>query len=717
MERIELLHTPARGLFDLIRCIKMRIMEMYENLFRWRDRMKNRKKTGFKAFLYWPLILCAMLVIANVLMYFIDRRAAFLLMFFTIAFAVITLVIFFANHLKIKEEIMAVSEAFAEAQSRMLDEIPVPYCILAEEGRILWVNRVFLSLVGQERVADKKIFAVLDGLTEDRLVFDGKESVAEIEFKGRNYSIHISKLFLDKEERNEPLAEGRQGPLSLISLSLFDETEIVDLRKENFDQKFVAGLLYLDNYEEVMETVEDVRKSLILALIDRRINKYFSAMDGVVRKLEKDKYFIVLKQQYITLLQTSKFDLLDEVKAINIGNEMPVTVSIGLGVGGDTFNRSCEFSRTAIDLALGRGGDQAVIKDGDRIYYYGGKTRQVEKNTRVKARVKAHALRELLSSKDDVLIMGHKMGDIDSIGAAIGIYRVAKSLNRKAHIVIGELTNPVKPLIAGFKADSEYEEDLFINGTQAMQIMDENTVLVMVDVNKPSYAEEPGLAAASKATVILDHHRQSSETADNAVLSYIEPYASSTCEMVAEILQYISDDIRIKQAEADVLYAGIMIDTNYFMINTGVRTFEAAAFLKRKGADINKVRMQFRDGLDDFKAMAVTYHNAEVFQNHFIIGECPPENLQSPTVTAARAANEMLAIRGIKASFVVTGHNDTVYISARSTDEVNVQLIMERLGGGGHLNIAGAQLSGKTVEEAIQIVKETLIRMKEEGDI
>ena len=480
----------------------------------------------------------------------------------------------------------------------------------------------------------------------------------------------------------------------------------------------MTGLIYIDNYEEALETVEDVRQSLLLALVDRKINKYFHDMDGVVKKLEKDKYFVAIMQKYLPSIQSEKFSILDEVKTINIGNQMPITISIGLGLNGISYNSNCDYSRMAIDLALGRGGDQAVIKDADRIYYYGGKSKQVEKNTRVKARIKAHAFRELLESKEKVIVMGHKIGDIDSFGSSIGVYRAVKSLDRRAYILINEITTTVRPLFERFLNQAEYETDMFITAAQAKEIIDDKTVLVLVDVNKPSFAEAPELITSSIATVVLDHHRQSSEVIENAVLSYIEPFASSTCEMVAELLQYISEGVKLKQAEADAMYAGIIIDTNYFTNKTGVRTFEAAAFLKRNGADVSRVKKLFRDDIEDYKARAEAINNAEIFEDIFIIAECPSEKIESPTVVAAQTANEFLNINGIKSSFVVTDYNNKIYISARSIDdEINVQLIMERLGGGGHLNTAGAQLENCTINEAKRIIKGTVKKMMDEGEI
>ena len=352
-----------------------------------------------------------------------------------------------------------------------------------------------------------------------------------------------------------------------------------------------------------------------------------------------------------------------------------------------------------------------------RSRYYGGKSQQLEKTTRVKARVKAHAMRELMDTKDKMLIMGHKIGDTDSFGAAIGIWRIATSFNKKARIVINGVNSSVKPMMARFENSSDYPEDLFLTGEEAAEWADSNTMLVVVDVNRPSITEAPELLKQIKTIVVLDHHRQSSEIIDNAVLSYVEPYASSACEMVAEVLQYIGDDgIKIKPAEADAMYAGIVIDTNNFMNQAGVRTFEAAAFLRRNGADVVRVRKLFRDRLEDYRARAEAIQKAEIYHGAFAISVCPSEGLESPTVVGAQAANELLDIVGIKASFILTQMGDTIYFSARSIDEINVQIIMERLGGGGHRTIAGAQLKGATIDEAREKLKDLITDMMEKGE-
>jgi c-di-AMP phosphodiesterase-like protein len=498
---------------------------------------------------------------------------------------------------------------------------------------------------------------------------------------------------------------------------LFDETALRIALQENDNQSLAVGMIYLDNYDEALESIEEVRRSLLMALIDRKVNKYIAAVDGICKKLEKDKYLVILRKQAVTQLQSNRFDLMDDVKTVNIGNEMAVTVSIGIGLGGLTYSQNYEFARTSVDLALGRGGDQAVVKTPDKIAYYGGKSQQVEKSTRVKARVKAHALREIITAKDSVIIMGHRIADVDSFGAAVGLYRIAKSLDRKAHIVLNQVTTSVKPLVDLFVDNENYEPDMIVNSAQALELPTSNAVLVVVDVNKPSLTECPDLLKLCKSIVVLDHHRQGSETIENATLSYVEAYASSACEMVAEVVQYTGENIRLRPEEADAMYGGIVVDTDGFVNRAGVKTFEAAAFLRRSGADVVRVRKLFREEAVEYMARANAVSQAEIYRDYFAFSTCDGEGLRSPTVVGAQAANELLDIDGVKASFVMTPYNGKIFISARSIDEVNVQLVMEHMGGGGHINMAGSQMEGASPEEAIEAVKKVIDQMIEEGEI
>jgi len=368
-----------------------------------------------------------------------------------------------------------------------------------------------------------------------------------------------------------------------------------------------------------------------------------------------------------------------------------------------------------MDLALGRGGDQAVIKDGDNEQFFGGKRVQIERNTRVKARVRAHVLKELIEGKERVLVMGHSIGDMDSFGASVGIYRIAKTLNRKAHIVLNEVTTSVKPIKERFHS-KEYENDMIIGSEEAKELVDDSTLLVIVDVNKGSYTECPELIDLAQSVVVIDHHRQAGDAITKAVLFYIEPYASSASEMVAEISQYIGNGLRLHPAEAEAMYAGIMIDTNFFSNKTGVRTFEAMAYLRRNGADAVRVRKAFREDIEEYKIKAAAIQDTELYRGEYAIAESLSEGIESPTVLGAKIANSLLDINGVKASFVLTKYNGKVYISARSIDELNVQVMMERLGGGGHINVAGAQLTDVTVEAAKGIIRETIDNMITEGE-
>lgn len=677
---------------------------------------ENMKVKGqLKGYLAWPLLLSLVLVFANVAVSFVSRTGALIMLAFTICYIGIAVWIYVYSRKRILGGLVDFSSEYAWIQKQLLADMALPYALADEDGRVLWMNKAFQEIMEEEKGGRKNLQTMFPEVTKTDLAADDGIASVHTSYGEHKFRLDLHPMYVSGTEEEEIKAVvGRQ---KLIAVYLFDETDILRYRQEITDEKMVAGLIYLDNYEEALESVEEVRRSLLTALIDRKINKYIGAMDGVVKKMEKDKYFFTIKQKYVEQIQEERFGILEDVKAVNIGNEMSVTLSIGIGMNGESYSQNYDYARVAIDMALGRGGDQAVVKEGSKIQYYGGKSQQLEKATRVKARVKAHALRELMETKDRLLIMGHKLSDIDSFGAAIGIYRIATSLNKKSHIIINEVTSSVKPMMDRFLDNPEYPEDLFLTGAQAAELVDSNTMLVVVDVNRPSITDAPELLRMVKTIVVLDHHRQSSEIISNAVLSYVEPYASSACEMVAEVLQYIADSIKIKSAEADAMYAGIVIDTNNFTNQTGVRTFEAAAYLRRNGADVTRVRKLFRDDMVEYKARAATITSAEVFRDSFSIGICPADGLQSPTIVGAQAANELLGIKGIKASIVLTDYHDVIYLSARSIDEVNVQVMMEQLGGGGHRTIAGAQLQGVTIEEARNRVKEVIDEMLQKGDI
>ena len=680
--------------------------------------MKENKKVRnvLQKYMQWPVVLSVLVLCANGAVGLVSGKAGMVMAVFTVLYAFCAGVLFWYGKKRILTGLVGFAADFDQSQKNLMASMELPYGIADEAGRLLWTNRAFSAVIKDEKSARRSLTALFPEITEEGLEKMDHALEVQCAYGGAIYRASIKRVTIQSDSGLLSAAPGQKTEQQVLAVYLYDETEIHEYMQAITDQKMVAGLIYLDNYDEALESVEEVRRSLLVALIDRKVSKYISGVNGIVKKMEKDKYFFAIEQKYMPSLEAERFSLLEDVKTVNIGNEMAVTLSIGIGINGDTYIRNYEYARTAIDMALGRGGDQAVVKNGEKIQYYGGKSQQLEKTTRVQARVQAHALRELLETKDRLLIMGHKIGDIDSFGSAIGVYRIAAALGKKAHIVINEVTSSVRPMMDRFINNSDYPQDLFLMGDDAAELADPSTALVVVDVNRPSYTEEPQLLNLVKTIVVIDHHRQSSEIISNATLSYVEPYASSACELVAEILQYVTDSIRIKSLEADAMYAGIVIDTNNFTNQAGVRTFEAAAFLRRNGADVTRVRKLFRDKMEDYKARAEAVRQAEVFEGAFAISVCPAENVESPTVVGAQAANELLDIIGIKASVVLTPYNGKIYVSARSIDEINVQVMMEKLGGGGHRTIAGAQLPGATVEEAKEKIKDVILAMKQKGE-
>lgn len=664
----------------------------------------------------WPIILSVYLTLAAAGIFFVNRDAGLIAIAAVIIYIIIALIIRFSNKSAIAGDMVNFATSFGQVQKGLLKGLPLPYALLDDTGRFIWCNNEFCLLIGRDVPFGRSITSIVPELTKDKLPKEKENISMSFSIEGRDFKADIRCTSMDDMGRGSLIIDDENFTGSLITIFLFDETEVNDLKRINIEQKNVCGYIYLDNYDEVMENVEEVRRSLLTALIDRKIKKYFADYDAVVKNTEKDRYFITMKRLHFDRLVENRFDILEEVKTVKIGNEMSVTLSMGFGMDGRTLIDDAEYARSAIDLALGRGGDQAVVKASDKTTYFGGKSQQIEKNTRVKARVKAHALGELIEQKERVFCMGHQITDIDSFGAAVGIYRATRQLDRKCHIVINTVTQSIRPFVDAFSEDPDYEPDMFVTSAEALSMADSDTsVLVVVDTNKPSITECPDLLRKLRTIVVLDHHRVGTETVENATLSYIEPFASSACEMVAEILQYISDNIRIKSVEADSLYAGIMIDTNNFMAKAGVRTFEAAAFLRRSGADITRVRKLFRNDIDAYKARAEIVKRAELYLGKYAVSTYDGNSLESPTVVGSQAANELLNINFVKASFVLTEYQGRIYISARSIDEVNVQMIMERFGGGGHMNIAGAQLSDISLDGAREKLEEIIDDMEKEG--
>jgi len=674
-------------------------------------------KGKLRNYIYMPMMLTILLVMFNAVLYIKDVSVGAMFSAFVL-FYVAVLAIFYKKYRpKLAQELVNFATQYGTVQKKLLSEFEIPYALVDYNAKVLWCNDQFLKVAEIDRDYHKSISALFPTLTKEIIQKTTPIDSMNVTLEERSYRISMRRLYFEEMTEGSTILDATDSTEYLTAIYLFDETEINRYIRENKEQKLVAGLVYIDNYDEALDSIEDVKRSLLVALIDRKVNKYFSEIDALVRKIEKDKYFVVFRYKYLEQLKADKFSLIEDVKTVKVGNEMAVTLSIGLGAEGVGYNQNYEYARMSIDLALGRGGDQVVLKEGEEVSYYGGKTQQVERNTRVKARVKAHALREIIESREHVVIMGHNISDVDSLGAAIGVYCAARELGKKAQIVLNEVTASLRPLVECFTAEKGYPADLFINSEEALLITNRNTLVMVVDTNRPSYTECPELLKRTNTVCVFDHHRQGSEVIENPVLSYIEPYASSACEMIAEVLQYFSENIQLEPAEADCIYAGMLIDTNNFNTKTGVRTFEAAAYLRRAGAEMTRVRKMLREDMGAYKARAEAVRHAEIYRNIFAVSICPADDLESPTVVGAQAANELLNIVGVKASFVITDYNNKIYISARSIDEINVQVIMEKMGGGGHLNVAGCQLVDCTVMQAKHMIQETLDKMIIEGDI
>lgn len=675
-------------------------------------------KGRLKLYLQWPLYMTVFLSVINVIVYLVSKKAGVLMIPFVIVYIVTVIILYQYNKTKMIEDTARLSVDYSGLQQLLLDKMEAPYAILMENGKLLWMNNEFRKVLGNKYKNNSNITSYIPELSQRN--FPKKEDTAaefEIVYEKVEYKMTLRRVAISGLYDAAQILKLPDGMQEFITVFLEDVTELNEYIRANEQQRLVAGLIYIDNYDEVIESVEEVRQSLLVALIDRKINQYFAKANGIVKKMETDKYFVVVQKQLLDKLTEDRFSVLEDVKAVSVGNKIPATLSIGLGFGKESYAQSHNYARVSIDLALARGGDQVVVKSNEGIKYYGGKREMTAKNTRVKARVKAEALREYITTKETILVMGHKMTDVDSLGAAIGIYRAAAALGKTAHIVFNEVSAAVRSLYEDFMKNTEYPDDMFVDSEEAKDMVDDSTMVIVVDTNRPQMTECPELLRMTKTIVVLDHHRRSSDNIENAMLSYIEPYASSACEMVAEILQYIVDEIDIPAVEASSLYAGMMIDTNNFTNRTGVRTFEAAAFLRRHGADIPYVRKIFRDDMDSYRAKASIISNAEVYRQQFAIARGENLKVDGPTIIGAQAANELLDIDGIRASFVLTNYNNKIYVSARSIDEINVQVLMEKLGGGGHMNAAGAQFEHTDFDESIRRVKEQIDRMIEKGDI
>jgi c-di-AMP phosphodiesterase-like protein len=599
--------------------------------------------------------------------------------------------------------IESLSSEIDSASKYAILNLPVPLIILEFDGMVTWYNSKFSEAVKEKDLLERNIDEIIPGFKISEVLKEDSDSGRDIKFtiKGRLYQTLYNVVKADKDRY-------------IVILYFIDRTELSKLTIRYEEEQTALAQIEVDDYDDVISSTEEGKRPLVIAEIDRRLGLWATRMNGIIKKQQKDKYVVFFDSRYLENQIAKKFDILDEIREINQGNKIPVTLSIGASVRKGNFGQLEEDSVAALDLALGRGGNQAVVKKDALFDFYGGKTKALEKRNKVKARVVSHALKQLLDQSSRVIIMGHKIPDMDSFGASIGVYRMALNRGKDAFIVMNGDEGNIEAIYDKFRNNKGYA---FIQPQRAQEICDEKTLLIVVDTHRPSFVQCPELLELTNKIVLIDHHRRGTEFIENTVLRYLEPYASSASELVTEILQYIEERMTLEKMEAEALLAGIMVDTKNFSLKTGVRTFEAASFLRRAGADTTEVKQLFKDDLELFVSRAEIVRKAEIIRDEIAISVCA-EYKGNIQLVIAQAADTLLNIKGINTSFVIGVKSDgETLISGRSLGDINVQVILEKLGGGGHLTVAGAQIEGIKPEEARKMLLAAIDEYleKEEG--
>lgn len=558
-------------------------------------------------------------------------------------------------------------------QATVLD-MPIPFVITNLSDEIIWYNKSMINVLDYERPMNAHITDAIVGISLEKLTTGVQK---ELKIGDKFFDVHYKAITTPKSTQ-----------AIYKSFYFVDRTEFKKLKELHHDQSLVIANIQLDNYDDLLNEIKEDKRPFLTSEIDKKISLMATRSNGLLKKYEKDKYIMVFEHKHLDNMMSNKFLILDEIREIDIGNHISPTLSIGVSAIGGSPSRIEENSFAALELGLGRGGDQAVVKTEHDFEFYGGRTKAVEKRNRVKARIVAHAFRPILDESDNVYIMGHQFPDMDAIGAAIGVFRAATNRGKEAHIVLEKPNDSIKMVYDKFKDDSEYR---FISPEAAIKnFKPEKDLLVVVDTHKPSLTESPELLELAQRVVLIDHHRRGKEFIEDTLLTYLEPYASSACELVTEILQYMDKKLNITKKEAEALLAGIIVDTKNFSQQTGVRTFEAAALLRKHEADTIDVRQLFQDDIEVFLARAEMVKNAKIIRENIAMS-ISTHSVKNARLIAAQAADQLLNIAGIHTSFVVAVEGEQIYVSGRSLGEISVQLILEKIGGGGHMNVAGAQ--------------------------
>ncbi len=560
-----------------------------------------------------------------------------------------------------------------------LNFIDIPMVMLTSPTQIIWQNNKAQHIIPKEFIHDVAL------KFEKQKVKDTVIAATDIG-NGEFYSAIGNHI--------------RFSNFDCLLISFLNKTDEYILRDTLENSRIAVGIIFIDNYEETMQGLDDIQKAEISSKIAKELRDFVVDNHGVMTKIDKDRFVIFIEKQYIDEMENNSFSILEKVKTISDATKLPITISIGLSYSENTLDERYNASSSALDIALGRGGDQAVVKKDKKFDFYGGSNIGLEKTSRVRARTIAQALKEVMQKSDKVYIMGHKNSDIDCVGAAIGVYKIARLLNKPVHIVIDSKCNSSTKLVIDKVKTQEDYSDVFISQNDLKKQDTTNAILVVVDTHKRSYLAYPDFIDEFEKVVVIDHHRRGPEFIEDALLTYHEIYASSTCELVTELLIYL-EDIKLTSVEAECLYAGIVVDTKNFMFKTGVRTFEVAAYLKRYGIDLAEVKQLFQSDFETYIARVNIVKEAEIIKGKIAVSTCEEEYNDMPII-AAQAADELLSISGILASFVLCKVDNVVMISGRSMGDINVQAILETIGGGGHLTFAGAQIAGVSVEEAKQ---------------
>ena len=575
-----------------------------------------------------------------------------------------------------------------KATTNTLINSPFPLIIAETNGNIIWRSNTFV----QEFINTNINSELLEILKEIKLEIENNEEKEDnsinktIEIANKTYEV-TGKYTSSKDEY-------------MVTLYFINNTELIELKEKYKDSTTYIGIFMIDNYEEIMQRVDDQEKPQIIAEIEKHIYNWVSKFSGLAIKSDRDTFVCIFEKKYIQDIKSGKFNILDEIKELESDKKFQFTLSIAVSNEGETNYQKYKSAQATLDIALGRGGDQAVLREDDRYIFYGGRTQELEKRTRVKARIVSHALRELILEAKDIMIMGHTNGDIDSIGSSIGIYRLATELGKEAFIVNTSYGLSLSSFIEALTQEEGYK-NVIINKNEAIAKVNPDTLLVIVDTDKRSYVDVPELLKETNKIVVVDHHRRGTDFIDDAILTFHEVYASSAAELVTEILEYSEVDVKLTEFEAEALYAGIMMDTKNFTFKTGVRTFEAAAYLRKCGVDIITVKKWFQSDLKTYNRISKIVADAEIINESIAISVCDNDD-SDINIICAKAADELLTISDVTASFVIGKNGEKVYISGRSIGDINVQLILEKLGGGGHITLAGAQLEGMTIEEVKQ---------------